>query len=122
MRVKNWHPEAYDQEIIGASMERLKAAGDLVAAHARRSVHIGTIRRPVYRKGQYAGAPWTKRDPGSLMKSIRVTQKPGANNVWVMAGNKITYYAMVHEHQYKFLKPALQRSIPAIRRILQYGV
>ncbi len=121
MRVANWNPKAYDFEIIGASMKRLKMAAEVVADKAREMVHTGTISRPVYKRGPYAGLPWTARAPGSLKKTIRVTDRPGVNNIWIMAGTKDVFYAKIHESKHKFLKPALQRSVSRIRSILANG-
>ena len=122
MRVANWHPEIYDQEIIGASMQRLKKAAEVVADKARSKVPVGNISRPIYKAGKYAGASWTKRVPGSLKKTIRVVEKPGVNNIWIMAGNRDIFYAKVVEAVVrKYLKPALNQSKSRIIEILRNG-
>lgn len=129
MRVENWNPGIFDQEIIGASMERLEAAAEVVAAKARTDCPVGTLSRPIYRRGSYKGETWTKRDAGALKKTIRVTKKEEEGiviakfrNVWIMAGNYNVYYARIVEYYGKsFLRNALINSIPEIKSILENG-
>lgn len=138
MRVSNWHPEAYDGEIVGASMERLRKAAIVVrdAARAKAKVYVGKLHGP-YRTGKYAGKVWTARDTDNLLKTIRVVEKNDGNgfameaykNVWVMAGNYKTWYAQQVEYgrggwkggAHPFLRPALNQNKDRIRSILENG-
>ena len=103
-------------------MVRLKKAAEVVAAKARSKVKVGTVSRPMYKSGPYAGQPWTARDAGALKKTIRVVEKKGVHNVRVYAGNYLVYYAQIVEFSVKrFLRPALNSSKKEIRRILENG-
>ena len=129
MRVSNWNPQKWDGEIMAASMERLRKAAELVADRARGKCPVGTLSRPIYRTGPYAGQPWTARDAGALKRSIRVVEKKesgasiaGNRNVRVYAGNYLVYYAKIVEYAgKKFLRPALNMSKADIKNILENG-
>jgi len=127
MRVKNWNPQKWDGEFIGAGMNRVKKAAELVAERARIKCKVGTISRPMYRRGPYAGQPWTARDAGQLNQSIRVVEKHDQKgfdkrrNIRVYAGHYLAYYASIVEYTTPFLRPALNGSNAEIRGILENG-
>lgn len=130
MRVSNWNPQKWDGEIMAASMDRLRRAAQLVANRARGKCPVGTLSRPIYKTGPYAGQPWTARDAGALYRSIRVVEKAekfgtqiaGSRNVRVYAGNYLVYYARFVEYAgKKFLRPALNQSKAEIKNILENG-
>jgi hypothetical protein len=129
MRVANWHPEKYDGELINASMERLRKAAEVIANAARAKCPVGTVSRPIYKKGPYAGQPWTARDAGALKKTIRVVEKKEQGtsmakirSVRIYAGNYITFYAAIVEYAGKaFLRPALNASKSEVKNILENG-
>lgn len=129
MRVSNWNPQAFDGEFLNASMERLRAAAEVVATKARIRCPVGTISRPIYKTGKYAGQPWTARDAGALKKTIRVVEKRETGtaimktrNIRVYAGNYLVYYAQIVEYNGRqFLRPALNSSKAEIRNILENG-
>lgn len=126
MRVENWKPESVDEIFENATVERLLEAAEVVASAARGKCPVGTISRPIYKKGKYAGQPWTKRDAGALKKTIRITQKHSKSgiplsrkrNVRVYAGNYLVYYASIVEHTTPFLRSALNNSITKIKSVL----
>jgi hypothetical protein len=126
MRVENWNPNVMDQTFENVAVERLVEAAEVVAVATRRKCPVGTVSRPMYKSGPYAGQPWTARDAGALKKTIRVTQKRTKSgkalskkrNVRVYAGNFLVYYASIVEHTTPFLRPALTESISEIRRII----
>ncbi len=128
-RVANWNPTAADGEIYQVSYERLRKAAHIVADKARANCPVGTISRPMYKTGKYAGQPWTARDAGALKKTIRIVEKKeqGAlvmqnRNIRVYAGNYLVYYARIVEYSVKkFLRPALNTSKPEIKSIVENG-
>jgi hypothetical protein len=115
MRVEGWNPEKYDLEFENVAIERLVEAAEVVADSARRSCPVGTISRPMYKRGPYAGKPWTARDAGALKKTIRVRQKLSKSgrplkrksNVRVYAGNYLVYYASIVENATAKIKQIL---------------
>jgi len=126
MRVEQWNPNAMDETFENVAVERLVAAAEVVASATRRRCPVGTVTRPIYRRGPYAGQAWTARDAGQLKKSIRVVrQKTKAGkaftskrNVRVYAGHYLAYYAKIVEFSKPFLRPALNESLPEVRSII----
>jgi len=128
MRVSNWNPQKFDGEFLNASMDRLREAAGIIASKARSKCPVGTISRPIYKTGKYAGKPWTARDAGSLKKTIRIVEKEkqkysvelsSGRNIRVYAGNYLVYYAQVVEYNGKqFLTPAVNSSKNEIKQIL----
>lgn len=129
MRVSNWNPQQFDGEFMNASMDRLREAAEVIASKARAKCPVGTISRPIYKTGKYAGQPWTARDAGALKKTIRVVEKKETGteimknrNVRVYCGNYIVFYAQLCEYNNRaFLRPALNASKSEIRSILENG-
>lgn len=126
MRVELFNPDRYDIDFENISMDRLVEAANVVADEVRRRCPVGTISRPMYKTGPYAGQPWTARDAGQLKKSIRVTRlktKSGKafsrkRNVRVYAGNFLAYYARIVEHSRPFMNPALTQTYSEVKSIL----
>lgn len=127
MRIEGWNPEMYDELFEQATIERLVEAAEAVAASARANCPVGTVSRPMYRRGPYAGQPWTARDAGALKKTIRVRTKLSKSgkplkrnsNVRVYAGNYLVYYASIVEHAIRpFMRVSLINSHSKIKSIL----
>ena len=127
MRVEGWNPEKYDLEFENVAVERLVEAAEHVASVARKACPVGTISRPIYKRGPYAGMSWTARDAGALRRSIRVRQKHSKHgkllwrrrDVRVYAGNYNVYYASIVEHAGKsFMRTAIWNSTAQIKSIL----
>ena len=127
MRVEAWNPEKYDEQFEQASVERLVEAAEAIADAARSRCPVGTVSRPVYMRGPYAGQPWTARDAGALKRTIRVRQKTSKSgkplkrkaNVRVYAGNYLVYYAKIVEYAGRaFLRPGLWNSLARIKQIM----
>jgi hypothetical protein len=126
MRVENWNPNAFDESFENIAIDRLVEAAGVVANHARRLCPTGTVKRPMYRSGPYAGQVWTARDGGQLRESIRVTRlktKSGKafskrRDVRVYAGHYLAYYANIVEYSRPFMRPALAGSISQIKSII----
>ena len=126
MRVENWNPNKMDQTFENVAVSRLLEAAEVVADTARSKCPVGTISRPIYKTGPYAGQPWTARDAGQLKKSVRVVQKKTKSgkalskkrNVRVYAGHFLAYYASIVEYSRPFLRPALASSMSQVKSII----
>lgn len=126
MRVENFNPNKYDASFEDVTIDRLVDAAELLAAAVRRRCHVGTVSRPMYRSGPYAGLPWTARDAGQLKRSVRVTRlktKSGKafskkRNVRVYVGNKMAYYASIVENSKPFMRPAYYASFGAMKSVI----
>ena len=134
MRVENWDPHVADELIMNASMERINKAAEVLAGNARALCKVGTISRPMYKKGPYAGQNWTARDAGMLKKSIRVVEKSDIKgyytsrtiaaehrNVRVYAGHYLAWYAAIVEFYTSFLRRAMVQSVPSMKNVLENG-
>ena len=126
MRVENFNPNAFDESFENVAIERLVDAAEVVANSARQKCPVGTVSRPMYKRGPYAGKTWTSRDKGRLKKSIRVVRlktKSGKafskkRNVRVYAGHFTAYYAKIVEHTKPFMRPALASSLGEVKNII----
>ena len=133
MRVEYWNAEAAYKDFSNVSKERvLKAANvvkNAVKRHLRRQIGTGKttgISRPVYKTGKYHDQPWTARNFGELMKSIRITEKKETygkevwrvQNVRVYAGNYLAYYASIFEFDKPFMRPAVEETLAEVKRIM----
>ncbi|MFH2076952.1 MAG: HK97 gp10 family phage protein [Pseudomonadota bacterium] len=123
MRVELWNPNVMDQSFEDVAIERLVKAAEILADNTRKKCPTGTVTRPMYRRGPYAGKAWTKRDAGQLKRSIRVVQKKTKSgkalsrkrNVRVYVGHYLAYYARIVEYSRPFLRPAVVQSIGAMK-------
>ena len=123
MRVSNWNPNVADEAFENVAIERLVKAAEVLKENAKRRTPVGTVSRPMYRRGPYAGQSWTSRDAGRLKKSIRVVQKKTKSgkalsrkrSVRVYAGHYTAWYARIVEYSKPYMRPALTQSIAAMR-------
>ncbi|MFH2076786.1 MAG: hypothetical protein ABIJ57_15840 [Pseudomonadota bacterium] len=123
MRVENWNPNVMDETFENVAIERLVKAAEILADNTRRRCPVGTVSRPMYRRGAYVGQAWTARDAGQLKKSIRVVRKrtkggkafSRKRSVRVYAGHYLAYYARIVEYSRHFMRPALTQSLAAMR-------
>ena len=126
MRVENWNPNRMDETFENVAIDRLVEAAEVVADAVRRRCPVGTISRPIYRSGPYAGQFWTARDAGALKRSVRVVRRKTKSgkaftkkrNVRVYVGHKKAFYASIVEHSRPFMRPALAQSMPEIKTII----
>jgi hypothetical protein len=133
MRLENWNPNAFDETFDDVAKERLEEAAELIAGATRQNLRslIGAgkttgISRPVYRKGPYAGQPWTAREFGQLLKSVRVTKKQDKwghemwrrKNIRVYCGNYLAYYARIFEFSKPFMRPAFYGKLSEVKTII----
>lgn len=131
MRIANWDPSALN-EFKGVAYDRLLAASYVVkdkTVQRLRGQIRRNISRPVYKKGPYAGEPWTARNAGALLQSVRVVelnefknQKYGKvvadyANVRVYAGHYLTYYADIFEFYTPYMRPAFEASMAEVKSI-----
>ncbi len=132
-KIAFWDVKPLNKEIMKNGMKRLKKAGEVVARKARSKCPVGTVSRPMYKTGRYAGQFWTARDAGALKKSIRVVAKregeyagyitirAGQLEIRVYAGTAKVYYAQIVEFRNPFMRPALNASKSKILSIMQNG-
>ena len=144
MRVASWNPEEFAPEILSNSMERIEKAAYVVRDAARGKMtgfkHTWKEHGP-YKTGAYHGQIWTARDYDALKETIRVTKKETGltggfgykaakgMNVWIMAGNYRTWYAIQVEkgrgewrgRPHPFLRPAFRESMDRIKSIVENG-
>jgi len=131
MRVENWDPHVLD-ELKGVAYDRLLTAAYAVkdkTSQRLRGQIKRNISRPVYKKGPYAGEPWTARHAGALQQSVRVVQKKedmgpqegrktaDFTNIRVYAGNSMAYYADIFEFYTPFMRPAFNESMSEVKAI-----
>ena len=128
MRIEGWNPNKFDVEFDTVTRDRLMKAAKIVKAAVRRRCPVGTVTRPMYRSGPYAGAEWTKRDGGALRKSVRVVElktKTGRlskkKNVRVYVGNYWAYYADIVEFSKPFMRPAWEETQHMVMSIIGAG-
>jgi len=138
MRVENWSWKEADKMVEKGARERqLKAAEVLkesVKQHLASQLGHGKtygVSRSIYKTGKYAGQEWTKRDPGELMRSIRVVEKEeigyllmsfgNFREVRVYAGHFLAWYAQIFEYSHPFMRPAIESSKAEMKDILENG-
>ena len=129
MRIEGWNPNVADQEFENVAMGRLLEAADELKKTTKRNLQtrIGHGKTTGINRPPYRGQPkWTGREFGTLMKSLRVTQKKSKTgrpltkkrDCRVYAGTWMAYYANIFEHYTPFMRPALNMALPEIKRII----
>ena len=126
VRLENWNPNRFDATFENVAVERLVESAEVVKDAVKRRCPTGTVSRPMYRSGPYAGQDWTARDAGQLKKSVRVVRKKTKSgkafskkrNVRVYAGAKLPYYASIVEFSRPFMRPGFEASVGAVKEIL----
>jgi len=129
----NWFWKQIDKQIAKNTYARALKASHVLADEVRRVCPVGTISHPMYKTGKHAGQPWTRRDAGSLKKTVRVVEKKekygleawsyggmvGGPRVYV--GDYYAYYAAIVEFYTPFMRKAAERMKPQIKNILENG-
>ena len=122
-------------ELILVGMGRLGKAGRIIQVEAKAILHSKinpqhkSISGPINRPAQSATKYWTERKVGSMVKTIRVVRKDDVRNIWIIAGNSKTWWATQMEFgrgdwkgkARSFLRPALKKSIPKIKSMIENG-
>jgi hypothetical protein len=125
----------YDEIIKKSCLARMReAATELQMAMILKCHKSYENRRPVYKKGPYAGRIWTARDMDIMAKTIRVVEKKGKGlhqspDVRVYAGNFKTWWATQMEFgrgawkggAHPFMRPAIAATKSKIKVILESG-
>lgn len=134
MRVKGWNPNVIADLVNEAMPERVEEAAHALADAIRGVTKVGTVTRPMYRRGPYAGQFWTARDGGELKHSVRVVKgekkragKRDGALVWrigdfrVYIGNAKAFYAQIVEYKTPFIRPTFERMLGRLKNILGAG-
>jgi hypothetical protein len=124
-----WNTEAFQKECVNVSMDRLEAAARIIRDDAKRILQSQIKGPPVTRHEQKK--PWMERDPGALVATIRIVRKKGDpnRNIWIMAGNYKTWWALQTEYgrggwkggKKSFMRPAMVGAPSAIKFCLEEG-
>lgn len=129
MRLENWDHTKFP-ELKGLAYDKLLDAAYVVkdkVAQRLRGVTKRNISRPAYKKGPYAGEPWTARNAGQLLRSVRVVERkdsmgggipPDLTNIRVYVGNELSYYPAIVEFYTPFMRPAWDASQSEIKAIV----
>ena len=133
-KIINWNTAAFEKECVNVTMDLLMVAARLIVADAKSilsSKGNKGINRPVSHKGTNAGQYWTERRAGAMVGTIRAVRKKGdtSRNVWIMAGNKKTWWALQLEYgrgawkggAKPFLRPAMAKAPGHIQAVLESG-
>ncbi len=133
LRVEYWKPEEAYKDFSNISRKRVLDAAyvikDEVVRRLRSQIGRGKttgINRPVYLTGDYPGEPWTAREAGQMLKSVRVVEreeKEGVEiwhkqNVRVYVGHYLAFYANIFEFYRPFMRPAIAATLPKVKDIL----
>jgi hypothetical protein len=134
----------YDSEFHEEAMQRLMAAADVVRDDAKR-ILAGKLKgdwkehgpyksyrsKAEGRRVPYSGSSWTARYKGAMVETIRTVRSKDLSkkNVWVMAGDFNTWWAVQLEFgrgawkggAKPFLRPALHGASSRIIGILENG-
>jgi len=127
----NWNTAAFEAECGKIGMDRLEMAAHIIANNAKRILQSKIKGPPVTRPPKYGVPVWMERDPGALVATIRVVRKYGdpGRNVWIMAGNYKTWWAVQTEYgrggwkggAKSFIRPAMKAAPSAIKSVLESG-
>ncbi len=136
-RVVNWNTTEFEVACIGATMDRLEAAGKIVRDDAKRiltgKLEGNWTEHGPYKSGKDKGATWTARYKKKMVDTVRVVRKYGdtkGRNIWIMAGNYDSWWAIQMEYgrgdwkggKRSFLRPALKGAAAAMQNVIENGV
>ena len=123
----------YDSEFLESAMMRVERAGNVIRDDAkpilRGKLKGNWTEHGPYQTGKNVGQPWTARYKQAMVKTIRTVRSKdkSVKNVWVMAGNKDTWWALQMEYGHggwkggprSFMRPALKGAMAKIVPILE---
>lgn len=131
-KVKRWNWNEANRMVNGETRKRLLTAAEMIKTEIRtklkRSIGKGEttgISRPIYKTGKHRGQPWTQRNFGELLGSVRVVEKREAwgfeiqkeRNVRVYAGHYLAYYAQIFEFDRPYMRPAWRAVLPKLKKV-----
>ena len=127
-----WNPQPAVEVATAIGMNRMNLAADLLKNKIKSNLSViiqHRVSRPVYKTGKNAGKWWTARDAGELLHSVRTVQSPDPTqrNIWVMAGSKKAYYAVMFERAATpargkaYFRPAIASSRAKMLSIMEKG-
>jgi hypothetical protein len=131
-----WNTKEFEFACIGATMDRLESAAKIVRDQAKgilsKKLQGKWTEHGPYKSGDYAGATWTARYKKEMVNTVRVVKKQdiSSRNVWIMAGNYNTWWAIQMEYgrgdwkgrQRSFLRPALKGAAAAMKSVIENGL
>ena len=134
-KIIKWDTAAFEKECRNVTMDLLMVAAWEIAYKARKilaSKGNKGINRPMATGTQTnAGQTWTARQAGAMVKTIRAVRKKGdmSRNVWIMAGNYNTWWALQLEYgrgawkggAKPFMRPAMAGAPATIKFVLESG-
>jgi len=126
--------DAFLEDCKDVSMEGLEACAEIIRDEAKRILEKKLSESSsvwdehgVYQSGPNEGVYWTERTWQAMVDTIRVTpsREGQPDGVWVMAGNSKTWWAIQLEFgkgkwrggNRSFLRPALRKSLPAMKAV-----
>lgn len=130
-----WDWGKANKEVAKESKRRTVKAAEYMAGEVRKDCPVGTVSHPMYKTGPFANQLWTMRDAGMLKRSIRTAEKHGGESVYlsslmmgqsvygvrVYAGHYLAWYGKIVEFFTPFFGPAIERSKPVVKNILESG-
>lgn len=129
----------YDTEFYAAALDRVESAADVIRNKARVKLKNSIVaaggeywrEHGPYKTGKNAGAIWTERKHGEMVKTIRTVRSvnPLIKNILVMAGQYKTWWALQLEYGHgkwkggakPFFRPALKESMSDVVAICESG-
>jgi len=129
MRVVNWNWKEANEMVAKETRKRQLKAARILKNEVHRRCPVGTVSRPIAKKGVYAGQPWTKHDAGNLKRSIRVVEREEKygfklaqyGEVRVYVGHYMAWYAQIVEYFKPFMRPSINATLARIKNILENG-
>lgn len=120
----NLNLEQYDQEFLRTAMGRVEAAANIIKNEAA-AILAGKVKETWKEHG---GDPsWKARYYDEMVKTIRVVQKGGVHNIWVMAGTWRVWWATQLEYgragwkggAKPFMRPAISKTKQQVQTALE---
>ena len=136
----------WDTEFFDAALDRVESAADVIRNKAKVKLKAaieaaakgeGSLagerwrEHGPYKTGKNAGASWTKRYHKEMVNTVRTvrSKNKAVKNIWVMAGNYNTWWALQLEYgnggwkggKKSFFRPAMSESMSEVIAICESG-
>lgn len=126
-----WDIDAFLEDCKDVSMEGLEACANIIRDEAKHiletKLQSNWYEHGVYQSGPLKGVYYTEREWQAMVATIRTVprRKGQPDDVWVMAGNSKTWWAIQLEFgkgewrggNRSFLRPALRKSLTAMKAV-----